>query len=42
MVKVDVNTILTMLSSRQEIKVAIFLLNKDRAPDLDGFGAYFC
>jgi hypothetical protein len=37
----DLNTMLTLLPSHQEIKAAVFALNKDSAPGPDGFGAYF-
>ncbi|GAU48962.1 hypothetical protein TSUD_406700 [Trifolium subterraneum] len=37
----DINAIMTMLSSHQEIKAAVFALNKDSAPSSDGFGAFF-
>ncbi|MCH79620.1 RNA-directed DNA polymerase (Reverse transcriptase), partial [Trifolium medium] len=37
----DVNALLTMLPSHDEIKAAAFALNKDRAPGPDGFGAFF-
>lgn len=37
----EVNAMLTMLPSHQEIKVAVFSLNKDSAPGPDGFGAFF-
>jgi hypothetical protein len=37
----EVNALLTMLSSHDEIKVAVFALNKDSAPGPDGFGAFF-
>jgi hypothetical protein len=37
----DVNAILIMLPSIDEIKAAVFGLNGDSAPGPDGFGAYF-
>jgi hypothetical protein len=37
----EVNTMLIMLPSHDEIKSAIFALNKDGAPGPDGFGAFF-
>jgi hypothetical protein len=37
----NINALLTMLPSKEEIKNAIFDLNKDSAPGPDGFGAYF-
>jgi hypothetical protein len=37
----EVNSILTMLPSKDEIKAAVFALNKDSAPGPDGFGAFF-
>jgi hypothetical protein len=37
----DVNNLLTMLPSADEIKAAVFSLNKDSAPGPDGFGAFF-
>ena len=37
----DTNIMLTMMPSHQEIKAAIFALNKDSAPGPDGYGAYF-
>jgi hypothetical protein len=37
----ELNTLLTMLPSHQEIKAAVFALNKDSAPGPDGFGAFF-
>ncbi|KAK2445365.1 hypothetical protein QL285_016305 [Trifolium repens] len=41
LVTTEVNSIMTMLPSREEIKAAVFALNKDSAPGPDGFGAYF-
>jgi len=35
------NAMLTMIPSQLEIKNAVFYLNKDGAPGLDGFGAFF-
>ncbi|MCI60091.1 RNA-directed DNA polymerase (Reverse transcriptase), partial [Trifolium medium] len=32
---------MTVLPSHEEIKAAVFALNKDSAPGPDGFGAYF-
>ncbi|CAJ2652147.1 unnamed protein product [Trifolium pratense] len=37
----NVNNLLTMLPSKEEIKTAVFDLNKDGAPGPDGFGAFF-
>lgn len=37
----DINTMLTMMPSHQEIKAAVFALKKDSAPGPDGYGAYF-
>ncbi|GAU35943.1 hypothetical protein TSUD_394910 [Trifolium subterraneum] len=37
----EVNDILTMLPSHEEIKAVVFALNKDSAPGPDGFGAFF-
>lgn len=37
----DVNALMTSLPSHQEIKEAVFALNKDSAPGPDGFGAFF-
>jgi hypothetical protein len=37
----EINNLLTMLPSHQEIKVAVFALNKESAPGPDDFGAYF-
>ncbi|MCH95958.1 RNA-directed DNA polymerase (Reverse transcriptase), partial [Trifolium medium] len=41
MITTDINNLLTMLPSQQEIKAAVFALNKDSAPGPDGFGAFF-
>jgi hypothetical protein len=41
MVTDEANAILTMLPSHDEIKAAVFALNKDSAPGPDGFGAFF-
>jgi hypothetical protein len=37
----EINVVLTMLPSHDEINAAVFALNKDSAPGPDGFGAYF-
>jgi hypothetical protein len=37
----DVNALMTILPSHQEIKAAVFALNKDSAPGPDGFSAFF-
>jgi hypothetical protein len=37
----EVNTMLIMLPSHDEIKSAVFALNKDSAPGPDGFEAFF-
>jgi hypothetical protein len=37
----EVNTMLIMLPSHDEIKSVVFALNKDSAPGPDGFGAFF-
>jgi hypothetical protein len=37
----DINALLTPLPSIQEIKAAVYALNKDSAPGPDGFGAFF-
>ncbi|MCI28042.1 RNA-directed DNA polymerase (Reverse transcriptase), partial [Trifolium medium] len=37
----EVNALLTMVPSHDEIKTAVFALNKDSAPGPDGFGAFF-
>ncbi|WJX14219.1 hypothetical protein P8452_04514 [Trifolium repens] len=41
LVTTDINSIMTMLPSQDEIKAAVFALNRDSAPGPDGFGAYF-
>jgi hypothetical protein len=37
----EVNSLLTLLPSNDEIKAAVFALNRDSAPGPDGFGAFF-
>ncbi|MCH85515.1 RNA-directed DNA polymerase (Reverse transcriptase), partial [Trifolium medium] len=37
----DVNALITLLPSHQEITTAVFALNKDSASGPDGFGAFF-
>jgi hypothetical protein len=37
----DINALLTLLPSIQEIKAVVYALNKDSAPGPDGFGAFF-
>jgi len=37
----ETNALLIELPSQQEIKVAVFSLNKDNPPGPDGFGAFF-
>jgi hypothetical protein len=37
----EVNSLLTVLPSHNEIKAAVFALNKDSAPGPGGFGAFF-
>ncbi|GAU22346.1 hypothetical protein TSUD_106740 [Trifolium subterraneum] len=41
MITDEINYLLTMLPSHQEIKAAVFALNRDSAPGPDGFGAFF-
>jgi hypothetical protein len=41
LVTAEINTLMTVLPSHDEIKAAVFALNKDSAPGPDGFGAYF-
>jgi hypothetical protein len=41
MVTDDINALLTVLHSHNEIKAAVFALNKDSALGPDGFGAFF-
>jgi hypothetical protein len=41
LVTAEINALLTMLPSHEEIKAAVFYLNKDSAPGPDGFGAFF-
>jgi hypothetical protein len=41
LVTAEINTLMTVLPSHDEIKAAVFALNKDSAPGRDGFGAYF-
>ncbi|GAU27921.1 hypothetical protein TSUD_160160 [Trifolium subterraneum] len=37
----EVNVVLTMMPSHDEVQAAVFALNKDSAPGPDGFGAFF-
>jgi hypothetical protein len=41
MITDEANNILTTLPSMEEVKNAVFALNKEGAPGPDGFGAYF-
>jgi hypothetical protein len=41
LITVRINNMLTLLPSMEEISNAVFSLNKDSAPDPDGFGALF-
>jgi hypothetical protein len=41
MISANTNSLLTMVPSHEEIKRAVFELNKDSAPGPDGFGAIF-
>ncbi|MCI28978.1 RNA-directed DNA polymerase (Reverse transcriptase), partial [Trifolium medium] len=37
----EVNVVLTLLPSHDEVRAAVFALNKDSAPGPDGFDAFF-
>lgn len=41
MISTNTNSLLKMIPSQEEIKRAVFYLNKDSAPGSDGFGAIF-